>query len=818
MTSRRPPAALRRLLLWVFASWALPAVAHGQVPSAAQIQALIEQRGGAEAVRARIRQSGLTADQVRARLRASGYDATLLDPFLGEQSSTASTAVITPDQNAALRALGFAGTDSTTTAAVSTVIQRPRQDPPSGVFGVDVFRRTTTQFLPLLSGPVPPDYRLGPGDVVVLILTGDVELTHQLTITREGFVLIPQVGQVFLANLTLAQAKNVLYERLRRAYSGISRGAGATTRFDLSVANVRAIQVYVVGEVSQPGAYQLSALGTVLSAIYTAGGVTELANLRAVAVRRSGSTVANFDLYEYLLKGDTRNDVRLENGDVVYVGVQQRRASVRGSVLRPALYDLAETETLADLVAAAGGVTADASLTRISIERIVPAAQRTPNGPQRVSLDVTIAPGSGIIPPVAIENGDIVRVFALPGAVRGSVELRGNVYLPGKFALEPGLTLSRLVLRGGGLQPATYRGRAHISRLNRADQTRRTIPVALPTDSLAPWLADPVLEDGDEVTIYSRLEMRPELTVTVAGAVNMPGTIPWREGLTLRDAILEARGPAPGASLDSVEVARLPADRSAGQLAETFRVAIDSTYLFDRDSLGRYIGPPGSAFRPSGAPEVLLRPWDNVLIFRQPEFEFQRAVTIRGEVRFPGTYALRHKNERLTSLIARAGGLTARAYPDGIRFTRLADTVGRLGVDLPRALRQPGSQNDVILVPGDDIVIPEFLPSVRVTGAVNSPGSVLWERGKPIAYYLNAAGGLTPNANAGQASVRQANGQVETRRRGFLFRRFDPQPTPGSTVSVPEKPDRPARDTLTLLTALASVIASSATIVIAIVR
>lgn len=807
----------RATLGLLIASSVFEASLAAQQPSAARIQALLQQGGAAEAVRARIRESGLTPDQVRARLRASGYDAALLDPYLSENPAPQSGPV-TSDQSAALRALGISPPD-TQAPPVRTVVTRSADDSASGVFGVDVFRRTTTQFLPLLSGPVPPDYRLGPGDVVVLILTGDVELTHQLAITREGFVLIPQVGQVFLANLTLAQARNVLYDRLRRAYSGMRRGADATTQFDLSVANVRAIQVYVVGEVSQPGAYQLSALGTVLTALYTAGGVTDLANLRAVAVRRGASTVATFDLYDYLLKGDTRNDVRLENGDVVYVGVHQRRAVVRGSVLRPATYDLAASETLADLVAAAGGVTADAALTRISIERIVPPAQRTPDGPQRVALDVALTPGSGTIPPVAIEGGDIVSVFALPNVARNSAELRGSVYLPGKFALEPGLTLARLLARAGGMQPAAYRGRAHISRLNRADQTRRAISVALPADSLARWSEDPILEDGDEITIYNRLDMRPTRTLTIAGAVNTPGTVPWREGMTLRDAILEARGLAPGAWLDSVEIARLPSDRSRGQLAETFRVALDSTYLFDRDSLGRYIGPPGLPFRPSGAPEIQLRPWDNVLVFRQPEFEFQRPVSIRGEVRFPGTYALRHKNERLTSLVARAGGLTDLAYADGIRFTRQADNVGRLGVDLTGALRRPGSQHDVILRPGDDIVIPEFQPSVRVEGAVNSPGSVLWDRGQSLSYYLNAAGGLAPNAQASQASVRQANGQVVTRRRGFLFIGVrDPVPTPGSTVTVPVKPERPARDNVALMAALASVIASTATIVIALVR
>jgi protein involved in polysaccharide export with SLBB domain len=767
-------------------------------------------------VRARIKASGLTPDQIRARLRASGYDPTLLDPFLTNQA--ADTLSLTADQTAAVRALGLAPAAGAVPAPDTGVRHAPEQ-PPSGVFGVDVFRRTTTQFLPLLSGPVPADYRLGPGDLLVLILTGDVELTHQLGITREGFVLIPQVGQVFLSGLTLAQARNVLLDRLGRVYSGVRRGPNATTQFDLSVANVRAVQVYVVGEVNQPGAYQLSALGTVLTALYTAGGVTERANPRTVAVRRGGATVASFDLYEYLLKGDTRNDIRVENGDVVFVGVRVRRVTVRGSVLRPAAYDLAANETLADLIEAAGGLGAEAARTRISIERIVPPAQRPPGGPQRVTLDVPLPTGSGVIPPFPVEDGDVVTVFGVSETERNFVEIRGSVYLPGKFGLEPGLTLSRLVARAGGLQPATYAGRAHISRLSRADQTRRIIPVALPRDSLAPWLDDPGLEDRDSIVIYSRLEMRPARTVTITGAVNGPATVPWREGMTLRDLILEARGLASGAWLDSAEIARLPEDRSQGQLATTIRVPLDSTYLFDRDSLGRYLGPPGLAFRPSGAPEVALAPWDNVLIFRQPEFEYQRTVAIMGEVRFPGTYSLRTKGDRLAGLVQRAGGLTERAYAEGSQFVREADGVGRLDVDLPRALRQPGSSRDLMLRPGDRVVIPEYQPSVRIEGAVNSPGSVLWERGKSLDYYLGAAGGLAVNGNRSRASVRQANGKVETARGGFLF--FggrDPTPTPGSVVSIPVKPERPYRDNTTFFAAMASMIASTATILVALLR
>jgi polysaccharide export outer membrane protein len=804
----------RWLAVIALLSFANPLVA--QQPSQAQVQAALQLPGNSDAVLARIKDSGLTPEQIRARLKASGYDPTLLDPFLADQAGGKPTRTVTDSQAAAIKALGLAPTPPSL-LPVDSGARHTAAQPPSGVFGVDVFRRSTTQFLPLLSGPVPPDYRLGPGDVLVLILTGDVELTHQLSISREGFVLIPQVGQVFLANLTLDQARSVLYDRLGRVYSGVRRGANATTQFDLSVANVRAVQVHVVGEVTQPGAYQVSALGTVLTALYSAGGITERANPRAVAVRRNGTTVATFDLYDYLLKGDTKNDVRLENGDVIYVGVRERRVTVRGSVLRPASYDVAANETLADLLADAGGLAADAARTRVSIERVVPPAQRLAGGSQRVTVDVLLS--GGTIPPFALEDDDIVEVFGVGATERNYVEISGSVYLPGKFGIEPGLTLSRLIARAGGLQPATYAGRAHISRLDRADQTRRIIPVALPADSTAPWPADPSLEDRDSIVIYNRLDMRPTRTVSIAGAVNLPAILPWREGMTLRDLVLQAHGLVAGASLDSAEIARLPADRSRGQLATTIRVPLDSTYLFDRDSLGRFIGPPGTAFPRSGTPEVALQPWDNVLIFRQPDFAYQRTVTIGGEVRFPGTYSLRTKTDRLTDLLARAGGMTDRAYPAGIRFIRDEDGVGQLDVDLPRALGKPGSAQDIALRPGDRITIPEYQPSVRIDGAVNSPGSVLWEAGKGLDYYLGAAGGVAQNGDRGRTSVRHANGKTETQQGGFLFfAGHAPAPTPGSVVSVPTKPDRPPRDNLSFIATIAAMLASTATVLIALIK
>src|SRR5438128_2780437 len=394
--TRRAPqgTAPRSPLPWaagVLMLVAAPVSGGGQVPPPSQApqalqQALQQQPGLADVLRQRIQQSGLTADQIRARLQASGYPSNLLDAYLGAGGPGAAVTQPGATELAAIQALGLpAIVFPAESLPVDTGFIRVRGGtaPRSRVFGVGAFRRTTTQFLPLLAGPVPPDYKLGPGDALVLILTGDVELAYTLQVTREGFILIPQVGQVFVSNLTLDQLRDVLYTRLGRVYSGVKRGPNATTRFDISVANVRANQVYVVGEVSQPGAYQISSLGTVLTALYAAGGVTERGNTRRIEVRRLGQPVAAFDLYDYLIRGDTRSDIRLETGDVVFVPVHGTRVQVSGAVRRPAVYELGPSETLLDLIRVAGGFRPDAELRRVAIHRSLPALDRGPGAVAR---------------------------------------------------------------------------------------------------------------------------------------------------------------------------------------------------------------------------------------------------------------------------------------------------------------------------------------------------------------------------------------------------------------------------------------------------
>jgi len=695
-----------------------------QLPSPAQAKQLLQNPALVDQLRQRLQASGLSAEQIRARLAASGYPPDLLDAYLGPTQTGQPTPTPGAQELEAAQALGLGVIGlppeslrvDTGMVKVREALHAESLATGNYVFGVDVFRRTTTQFLPTLAGPVPPDYKLGPGDHLVLILTGDVETAYTVQVTREGFMLVPQVGQIFVANLTLSQLRDVLYTRLSHVYSGIRRGDNATTRFDISVASVRVNQVYVVGEVRQPGAYQISALGTVLTALYAAGGATNRANLRRVEVRRQDKTASTVDLYDYLLRGDKRSDVRLETGDVVFVPLHGTRVQVTGAVLRPAIYELRDGETLADVLGSAGGFRSDAQLRRLSVYRILPVTERGPGPIPRAVLDIPLNPAA------AREHG--AGSGGSPDPVVAGAAMNGVVV--------PAMTL----------------------------------------------------EDGDSVAVDSLPPLSGTLFVAIAGVVNKPGRYPWREGMTLRDLVLLARGPRVGAYLKEAEVARMPADRSKGQLAQTLRVAMDSTYLFERDSAGRYLGPPGPSVPGSGAPEVPLEPYDNVLILRQPDFELQRTVYLGGEVRFPGRYALTSKDERLADLATRAGGLTSHAYADGVQYYRAVNAVGRINVDLPKAIAQPTSRYNIILQPGDSIVVPEYQPSVKVSGAVNSPGSMLWEKGRDLDYYVGAAGGFSYKADTGRVSGRYANGQVSSRRK-WLFATRDPTPGPGSEVFVP---------------------------------
>ncbi len=452
--------------------------------------------------------------------------------------------------------------------------------------------------------------------------------------------------------------------------------------------------------------------------------------------------------------------MRLETGDVVFVAVHGPRAQVTGAVRRPAVYEMTPGGSVADLVRDAGGFRPDAQLKRLSVFRLLSPAERGPGSPPRAVIDVALTPVP--LSPKGGERGGIP-----------SDETHAAVSDPGR-EVPPGL------------------------------RSQVVGPVVIPGLSV---------QDGDSVVVDTVRDLGDQYYVSIVGAVNKGGVYPWREGMTLRDLMLLARGPGVGADLNEAEVARMPSDRTKGQLATTVRVPLDSTYLFERDLSGRYVGPPGLPFPAPGAPEVPLQPYDNVLILKQPEFELQRTVTIVGEVRYPGTYALKAKADRLAALIQRAGGLTPQAYADGIRFYRQVNGSGRINIDLPRALRDTTVRDNLLLQPGDSVFIPEYIPSVKVAGAVNAPGSVLYRKGAGLGYYIDAAGGFAYTADKGRTSVRNANGEVETRHK-FLFFRSDPKPGPGSEVTVPVRDTSNPTNYAALVGAIAQILASTVAIIV----
>ena len=780
-----------------------------QQPSAADAQALLQQPGVADQLRQRLGASGLSSDQIRARLRAEGYSESLLDSYLpGAESGAGASAASSAEVVAAVRSLGIV--DSTEAAQLESVLRptvpidptlqatpgavapppRDTTPPPApsdtAVFGSEVFARAGALGVENPAGPVDEGYRLGPGDRLVLILTGDVEAAYTLDVTREGFVVIPQVGQLPVANLTLAQLESLLFNRLGRVYSGVRRGAGATTRFSVSLARLRTNRVFLVGDVARPGAYQVPATATAFTALYQAGGPSANGTLRRIEIRRGGRTVDVLDVYDYLLRGDASRDVRLQSGDVIFVPVRGAYVRITGEVIRPATYELKPGETLADALQAGGGFTATAGRNRVQIERILPPTQRGEGGRDRVTIDVAsreLATGNG--PAFALQAGDVIRVFPIADRVRNRVTVLGNVWAPGAQGFTGQIRLSDALRLAGGVKPDTYLGRVLITRL-RPDSSRVQLRAALRDTTGAP-LEDVVLLEDDEVRVFSLTDFRPERYVAISGAVRNGGQFAYREGMTVRDLVLLAGGVQESAYLREAEVARLPESRAGGVTATTLRVPLDSTYLFERDAAGRYLGPPGIPAPQASAPEVTLRPYDNVLILQQPDWELQRVVTVRGEVRFPGTYAVTRKNERLSDLIARAGGLTTEAYAGGTVFTRQGTNLGRIGLDVPQLLRNRRHVDNLLLQDGDSVFVPRFSAVVTIKGAVNSPLTVAFAPGQDLSYYVRAAGGPAANADVGRAYVMQANGKVESVQRRRLLPDGIPTPRAGSTVTVPAR-------------------------------
>jgi protein involved in polysaccharide export with SLBB domain len=810
----------RRLFISVGALVALATAAPAQVVDTAAIIREIQQQVASgqmsvEEVLARLQAAGVTVEQVRERLRQAGYPEDLLDRYLVSGGpATAPTLSpaqveamlqrlsIPPVETGAEAAAAVADSVARDTLAVPTLLELP-------VFGRDLFERASTEFAPLTMGPVPPNYQLGPGDELVLILTGDVQDIYTLPVTREGFVVIPNVGRVSVNGLTLDQLRNALYTYLGRVYSGIRVGPEATAFFEVSIGALRRNQVFVIGEVERPGQYEVTSVSTVLDAMYQAGGPARNGSFRSVQVRRGDRVVSTLDIYEYLTRGSAGGDIALNQGDVVHVPIRGRRVQVEGNVMRPGIYELKGDEGLRALIELAGGVEPEADLRRVQIDRVLPPEQRQP-GVGRSLIDVNVAAlldTEGELVP--LEPGDEVHVFAVSGERRNTITLRGSVWSPGMYAYASGLTLADVIDRAGGLRDDAYLSRAQIIRMSPLDLSRRMIPVSLLDD------LGIELREYDEIVVYSVSEFQARRLVTIHGAVRNPGTYELRDDMTVRDLVLEAGGLTEEAYLLEAEVARIEEQpERPGDLTRIIRVPIDSSYVVSGAAAQ---GGDGSSNGGTSAAEFTLDRYDNVFIRSRPGFEPQRTVTITGEVRFPGEYSLQRKDEDLLSLIERAGGLTVDAYAGGIRYFRVERPVGqpeshlaRINVDLVEMLEDPSGTDRLVLVEGDSIDIPEYITTVQVEGAVLYPTSVIFESGKGLDYYVGRAGGYTRDADSGRTRVEYANGTVQTVSGWFIFS-SKPEPEPGARVFVPAKPPTSEsefqfRNMLALLTAITTMV------------
>jgi polysaccharide biosynthesis/export protein len=810
------------------------ALAVGTGPLAGQVEArdLIRERTGQEVsqdeILERLQRSGMTRSQVRNRLLGMGLDPALADPYFDRLEGRTGGALPGPDAAfvSALSRMGLLEPgvplgDGSIDAAPGAGPVGPRPDSMATegdlpVFGKATFARRTSQFRPLFTGPAPPDYRLGPGDEVVLVLTGDVELAYTLPVSREGTLVIPDLGQVVVNGLTLAALEDRLYDRLGQVYSGVRRGADATTRFQVSLGRLRLNEVFVIGDVEYPGAYEVSSLGTVLGALYDAGGPTVDGSFRRVQVRRGATVVAEVDLYDYLLGADTRGDVRLEHGDVVFVPIVGPRVRVQGAVRRNAVFELADGESLADALRFAGHTEADADLARVRIDRILPASERT-EARERVLLDVDVGrvrAAEGIVP---LRDGDRVSVPVIGNERRDRVVLTGSVFRPGAYEFVPGMTVDELVARGGGLRPEAFEPLAHVTRLNPADSTYTLLRVALDGGGSTAGVAlasNLPLQDQDSVMVFGRATLETPRRVRVEGEVKRPGEFRLAEGMTVEDVILSAGGFTERAQGLEVEVARLePGFLRQPTVARTFSVSMEGTIpwrVLGRD-LAQASDTSSSAQLPA-ASQVTLMEGDRVIVRPLPGWVTEATVEVQGEVQIPGRYPLLEREERLSSLVRRAGGLTQEAYVDGANLLRDSTLVG---IDLRRVLAAPHGDGDVVLRPGDVLRVPLYDGTVLVRGAVAAETRVIYDPRLGFRDYLDRAGGALAEADVGRASILYANGARATVRGRLLFFTDHPDVEPGSTIFVPYAPETAGTDWNAVVTRGLGILASVATIVVA---
>lgn len=699
------------------------------------------------------------------------------------------------------------------------------------IFGADIFRDERRGMTPSMSIPTPETYTVGPGDELTVHIWGEATNIHTLTVGREGTIDIENLGPVFVSGLSIGEASDVIIEELQQVYSGLRPGSdGQTTWARVSLSRLRSIQVSVLGEVHNPGDHTVHSLSTLFHALYQAGGPSATGSYRNIRVIRDHETVAAFDLYDFLVDGSQQHNIRLRDQDVIMVEPYEQRVDLSGEVLREALFELKEGETLTDLLRYAGSFTDRAYTERLRIYRNTPTERRIVTV-RRSDMDTT-----------PLQGGDEVFVDEILDRFENRVSIQGAVWRDGEYELSDGMTLRDLIEEADGLRPDVFTNRGIIQRVA-DDYTLQQINFRV--DRVMDGEQQITLRPDDQVLIQSIHDLQDEQRVQIRGAVRDGGTVEYREGMTLSDLILQADGFRDSASEARIEISRrimgeAAPDRRGSHLAETFQFSVNRDLSLD---------PADEEFE--------LQPFDYVYVFSRPDYATQHTIRIEGEVLYPGTYVIRDRQERVSDLIERAGGLTSEAFVDGARLTRERSTNGRaeveldflapdeqldadttdtlngvqngngsddsvysrIGLDLAEILRRPGSAEDLMLRDGDLLTVPEQLETVLISGAVMQDVEVRYRDGMSLRDYVDMAGGYTENARKRRAYVVYANGDVD-RRRNYVFGLFRSTPDiePGAEIIIPAKPPRDGMSTGELLSITATIVSMLSTTAIAIDR
>lgn len=680
------------------------------------------------------------------------------------------------------------------------------------IYGHQVFNSQSLTFEPSENLATPQNYRLGPGDEVVIDIWGTSEDHMRQTISPEGSIMISQIGPVYLNGLTIKDANQHIKSAFSRKYAGMN---DAETDIQVTLGQVRTIQVDILGEVATPGTFRMSPFSSVFHALYRAGGINDIGSLRNIQVLRNGKKVAGVDIYDYLFKGKTSGNIRLQEGDVIIVPPYEQLVNIDGNVKRPMYYEIKPDETVKSLLDYAGGFTGDAYGGMVRLSR--------QSGTENELYNID----RGEFATYRLQDGDIITVGTILDRYANRVELKGAVYRPGMFAIGDGLkTVRDLIDKADGVTEDAYTDRVL---LYREGPEKQLEVVALDLkDILRGAAPDITLKRNDMLVISSVNELEERGDVYIGGQVARPGAYPYAANSTVEDLIFQAGGLLEGASTARVDISRRIVDPSAteatNQLAQEFTVSIEN---------GLAVGK-GKGFR--------LKPYDRVEVRRSPGYAPQETVAIDGEVLFAGTYTLRKRNERLSEFVTRAGGLIDGAYIKGAHLSRrlseselaarkealrlamsnnsenMGDSIAidkidlsnmyNVGINLEKALANPGSDYDLVLMPGDSLYVPEKQSSVKISGDVMFPNAVIYEPGKKLSHYINQAGGYGQRAKKGKAFIVYMNGTVARAKRNTPIE-------PGCHIIVPSKPQNGGTDwskILTLTTGFMSVATMVATI------